>query len=315
MNFLYTADIHNSFLLPCAFRRRTRSPAPPAHRPKPSLQRRSLPSPTCTHTLRSAARPSQHTITHTHSRPPSFSQAKTKSSKEISSIADMQNFVEAYPQFKKLSGDVSKHVTLLGEINRIVDKECLMEVSQVDTYYPKGHRSPPTPSNSPPVPCSSPFIPLPLPPSHPTPIHTYRWSHSPPVLTLFPPLSLSGGAGACVYRGPPQRLLRGRVSTSQAIHLAQEQAAPAAPLRAAVRAGTVQPHSGVERYSWRRRKARRRAGEPYSHRLSSHRLNRHKVAHLAITSHQGHASCPHRRVQRHSLSRRKARCCAGETYG
>jgi len=60
-------------------------------------------------------------------------QEKTKSSKNISSIADMQNFVEAYPQFKKLSGDVSKHVTLLGEINRIVDKESLMEVSQVRT--------------------------------------------------------------------------------------------------------------------------------------------------------------------------------------
>lgn len=40
-----------------------------------------------------------------------------------------QAFVEAYPQFKKLSGDVSKHVTLLGEINRIVEKESLMEAS------------------------------------------------------------------------------------------------------------------------------------------------------------------------------------------
>mmetsp|Transcript_53053 Transcript_53053/g.115821 ORF Transcript_53053/g.115821 Transcript_53053/m.115821 type:complete len:613 (-) Transcript_53053:596-2434(-) len=59
-------------------------------------------------------------------------QEKTKSSKTISSIADMQNFVEAYPQFRKLSGDVSKHVTLLGEINRLVDVGQLMEVSQVE---------------------------------------------------------------------------------------------------------------------------------------------------------------------------------------
>jgi len=59
-------------------------------------------------------------------------QAKTQSSKSISSIADMQNFVEAYPQFRKLSGDVSKHVTLLGEINRLVDAGGLMEVSQVE---------------------------------------------------------------------------------------------------------------------------------------------------------------------------------------
>ena len=59
-------------------------------------------------------------------------QAKTKQSKEVSSIADMQKFVDAYPEFRKLSGDVTKHVTLLGEINRLVDKHSLMEVSQVE---------------------------------------------------------------------------------------------------------------------------------------------------------------------------------------
>jgi len=59
-------------------------------------------------------------------------QAKTKSSKQIGTIADMQAFVESFPQFKKLSGDVTKHVTLLGEINRLVDREGLMEVSQVE---------------------------------------------------------------------------------------------------------------------------------------------------------------------------------------
>jgi vacuolar protein sorting-associated protein 45 len=59
-------------------------------------------------------------------------QLKTKSSKDISSIADMQAFVESYPEFRKLSGDVTKHVTLLGEINRLVDQRCLMECSQVE---------------------------------------------------------------------------------------------------------------------------------------------------------------------------------------
>merc|ERR1740139_1653849 len=59
-------------------------------------------------------------------------QTKTKQSKEVSSIADMQKFVDAYPEFRKLSGDVTKHVTLLGEINRLVDKHSLMEVSQVE---------------------------------------------------------------------------------------------------------------------------------------------------------------------------------------
>jgi len=59
-------------------------------------------------------------------------QAKTKSSKDISSIADMQSFVESYPEFRKLSGDVTKHVTLLGEINRIIDAHSLMECSEVE---------------------------------------------------------------------------------------------------------------------------------------------------------------------------------------
>ena len=59
-------------------------------------------------------------------------QAKTKSSKDISSIADMQSFVESYPEFRKFSGDVTKHVTLLGEINRLVSEQSLMEVSQVE---------------------------------------------------------------------------------------------------------------------------------------------------------------------------------------
>ena len=31
-----------------------------------------------------------------------------------------------------MSGDVTKHVTLLGEINRIIDQFSLMEVSQVE---------------------------------------------------------------------------------------------------------------------------------------------------------------------------------------
>jgi vacuolar protein sorting-associated protein 45 len=59
-------------------------------------------------------------------------QAKTKSSKQISSIADMQAFVESYPEFRKLSGDVTKHVTLLSELNRLVDVGALFEASEVE---------------------------------------------------------------------------------------------------------------------------------------------------------------------------------------
>ena len=47
-------------------------------------------------------------------------QTTTKSTATIESIADMKKFVEAYPEFRKLSGNVSKHVTLVSELSRRV---------------------------------------------------------------------------------------------------------------------------------------------------------------------------------------------------
>ncbi|CAH1768277.1 14279_t:CDS:10, partial [Entrophospora sp. SA101] len=58
--------------------------------------------------------------------------SKTKSSKNIESIADMKQFIEEYPEFRKLSGNVSKHVTLVGELSRLVEKESLLEVSELE---------------------------------------------------------------------------------------------------------------------------------------------------------------------------------------
>jgi hypothetical protein len=59
-------------------------------------------------------------------------QAKTKSSINIESIADMKRFVEEYPEFRKLSGNVSKHVALVSELSRLVEKETLLEVSELE---------------------------------------------------------------------------------------------------------------------------------------------------------------------------------------
>lgn len=59
-------------------------------------------------------------------------QAKTHSHRKIDSIADMQAFVENYPEFRKMSGNVSKHVALMSELSRIVDARHLMEVSQIE---------------------------------------------------------------------------------------------------------------------------------------------------------------------------------------
>ncbi|TMS01367.1 Vacuolar protein sorting-associated protein 45 [Larimichthys crocea] len=41
-------------------------------------------------------------------------------------------FVDNYPQFKKMSGTVSKHVTVVGELSRLVSERQLMEVSEVE---------------------------------------------------------------------------------------------------------------------------------------------------------------------------------------
>ncbi|KAJ5701524.1 hypothetical protein N7493_007187 [Penicillium malachiteum] len=59
-------------------------------------------------------------------------QTKTQSTMNIESIADMKRFVEDYPEFRKLSGNVSKHVTLVGELSRRVGEDSLLDVSELE---------------------------------------------------------------------------------------------------------------------------------------------------------------------------------------
>jgi hypothetical protein len=59
-------------------------------------------------------------------------QTVSKSNQNIQSIADMQRFVENYPEFRAKSGNVSKHVTLMGEMSRAIDERRLMQVSQIE---------------------------------------------------------------------------------------------------------------------------------------------------------------------------------------
>lgn len=59
-------------------------------------------------------------------------QKKAKNHQKIESIADMKNFVEAYPLFKKLSGTVAKHVTVVGELFSLVEKYNLLQVSELE---------------------------------------------------------------------------------------------------------------------------------------------------------------------------------------
>jgi vacuolar protein sorting-associated protein 45 len=59
-------------------------------------------------------------------------QKKAKKHQKVESIADMKVFVETYPLFKKMSGTVAKHVTVVGELSTLVGNYNLLEVSELE---------------------------------------------------------------------------------------------------------------------------------------------------------------------------------------
>ena len=59
-------------------------------------------------------------------------QEQTKSNSKIASIDDMQRFIDQYPDFKRLSGNVSKHVTVVHELSRLVSVGNLISVSALE---------------------------------------------------------------------------------------------------------------------------------------------------------------------------------------
>ncbi|KPM36897.1 Mitochondrial translation optimization protein 1 [Neonectria ditissima] len=59
-------------------------------------------------------------------------QSKTQNNANLESISDMKRFIEEYPEFRKLSGNVSKHVTVVSELSRRVSAETLLEVSELE---------------------------------------------------------------------------------------------------------------------------------------------------------------------------------------
>ncbi|XP_037082861.1 vacuolar protein sorting-associated protein 45-like [Pollicipes pollicipes] len=59
-------------------------------------------------------------------------QKRLQSQKKVESINDMKQFVEMYPQFKKMSGTVAKHVTVVGELSRLVGHHLLLELSETE---------------------------------------------------------------------------------------------------------------------------------------------------------------------------------------
>ncbi|ESP05609.1 hypothetical protein LOTGIDRAFT_208594 [Lottia gigantea] len=59
-------------------------------------------------------------------------QKTSKNHTKVESIQDMKNFIENYPQFKKMSGTVSKHVTVVSELSRQVGLYYLQDVSELE---------------------------------------------------------------------------------------------------------------------------------------------------------------------------------------
>ena len=59
-------------------------------------------------------------------------QRKTKNSARLDSIEAMQRFMDGYPEFRSLSGTVSKHVAVVSEMSRLVEQRRLMAVSEVE---------------------------------------------------------------------------------------------------------------------------------------------------------------------------------------
>ncbi|XP_031105510.1 vacuolar protein sorting-associated protein 45 homolog [Ipomoea triloba] len=59
-------------------------------------------------------------------------QQVSKSNQNIQTIEDMVKFVDNYPEYRKMHGNVSKHVTLVTEMSKLVEERKLMLVSQTE---------------------------------------------------------------------------------------------------------------------------------------------------------------------------------------
>lgn len=65
-------------------------------------------------------------------------QRKSKDNSNIESIEDMQRFVDHYPEFRQMAGNVSKHVAIMTELSRLVRVRKLMDVSELEQEMVSG---------------------------------------------------------------------------------------------------------------------------------------------------------------------------------
>lgn len=66
------------------------------------------------------------------------SKSQAHAPSHIQSIEDMKRFVEEYPEFRKLGGNVSKHVAIVGELSRLVERDKLLTVGEVEQGLASG---------------------------------------------------------------------------------------------------------------------------------------------------------------------------------
>ncbi|RQX75325.1 Sec1 family protein [Toxoplasma gondii CAST] len=57
---------------------------------------------------------------------------QTESTGQLESVDDMQRFVDAYPEVRKLAGNVSKHVAVIHALSKIVNDRALLDVSSLE---------------------------------------------------------------------------------------------------------------------------------------------------------------------------------------
>lgn len=56
----------------------------------------------------------------------------TKINAQLDSIADIKKFIEKYPEFKKLSGNVAKHMAIVGELDKQLASHNIWDISEVE---------------------------------------------------------------------------------------------------------------------------------------------------------------------------------------
>ncbi|KAF6771937.1 hypothetical protein AHF37_09087 [Paragonimus kellicotti] len=60
------------------------------------------------------------------------SASRSVDTKNVESIGDLKRFLELYPGFRKASGTVETHVTIVSELSRLVKEHALLEVSEAE---------------------------------------------------------------------------------------------------------------------------------------------------------------------------------------